>query len=164
MIHSNSNNNNSEDDENDVSSQYYAINNDAPLDVMIRPDQMHLRNVGALGTSTTIRGKKDDSPLSFSADSTREFDVENNPSQQLLTTTRSKQQHNKVGKSWLFNFYKKDSLLIDVLLVILIAKIYPRLGAEFLYPEITAHWVAVIVIFCKCVPCVCVCVFFWLET
>lgn len=158
MIISNNNNTNSED-ENDVSSQYYAANNDA-LDVMIRPDQIHLRNFRPLGTTTSGNGK---SLLSLSADSTQRFDVESNPSQ------RRQQQHEEeeneaTRQSWkelAVQFYKKDSLLIDVLLAIVVAKIYPRLGAEFLYPEITAHWVAVIVIFCKCV-CVCVCFYFFL--
>ena len=55
-------------------------------------------------------------------------------------------------KSWIErirHLYEKESLLIEVTLAILFAKIYPRLGAVYLFPEITAHWIAVVIIFCK---------------
>ncbi len=55
-------------------------------------------------------------------------------------------------KSWIkrcIHFYKSESLLIEVSAAIIAAKMYPRLGAEFLFPDVTAHWIAVIVIFCK---------------
>uniref|UniRef100_A0A7S3VCT1 Sodium/bile acid cotransporter n=1 Tax=Chaetoceros debilis TaxID=122233 RepID=A0A7S3VCT1_9STRA len=53
-------------------------------------------------------------------------------------------------KSWIErirHLYEKESLLIEVTLAILFAKIYPRLGAVYLFPEITAHWIAVVIIF-----------------
>jgi hypothetical protein len=137
------NNDNDNQDENDVSSQYYAANE--ALDVMIRPDQVHLRNFGAVAT----RAGNNKSILSLSMDSTQGYDVESNRQEYTQTS----------WKEYVIQFYKKDSLLIDVLLAILIAKIYPPLGAEFLFPEITAHWVAVIVIFCKYVCAVCVCMY-----
>jgi len=43
--------------------------------------------------------------------------------------------------------YEKHSLLIEVSLAILFAYIYPTLGAKYLFPDITAHWIAVILIF-----------------
>lgn len=46
--------------------------------------------------------------------------------------------------------YQKETLLVEVVIVILLAKIYPRIGVEFVFPEITAHWIAVMTIFCKC--------------
>jgi sodium/bile acid cotransporter 7 len=42
---------------------------------------------------------------------------------------------------------ENESLLVMVSIAILLAYIYPRLGAEFLFPEVTAHWIAVILIF-----------------
>lgn len=47
----------------------------------------------------------------------------------------------------LVNFYFTYEFLILVLLVILLARAYPPLGADYLQPEITATWIAVIFIF-----------------
>jgi len=44
-------------------------------------------------------------------------------------------------------YYAQQTLLIEVSLAILFAYIYPTLGAKYLFPDITAHWIAVIVIF-----------------
>mmetsp|Transcript_28619 Transcript_28619/g.33265 ORF Transcript_28619/g.33265 Transcript_28619/m.33265 type:complete len:419 (+) Transcript_28619:142-1398(+) len=52
--------------------------------------------------------------------------------------------------SWkenLWHFYKNESLLVEVAFAILLAYAYPRLGADFLFPDVTAHWIAVIIIF-----------------
>ena len=45
------------------------------------------------------------------------------------------------------NFYTNNSFLILVVIVILLAYAYPKLGAEYLYPQYTATWIAVIIIF-----------------
>jgi hypothetical protein len=47
------------------------------------------------------------------------------------------------------HIYRKETLLVEVLIVIMLAKIYPRIGTDFVFPEITAHWIAVMTIFCK---------------
>lgn len=47
------------------------------------------------------------------------------------------------------DLYDRETLLIEVFVVIFLAYIYPPLGAYYLFPEITAHWIAVIAIFCK---------------
>ncbi len=47
----------------------------------------------------------------------------------------------------LCNFYTKNSFLILVVLVILLAYAYPKLGNTYLYPQYTATWIAVIIIF-----------------
>lgn len=47
----------------------------------------------------------------------------------------------------LIDFYWKQEFLILVVLAIPLAKAYPKLGAEYLYPEITATWLAVSYIF-----------------
>ena len=55
-------------------------------------------------------------------------------------------------QSWkdkLFHLYKKEGLLIEVLLAIILARLYPKLGDKYLFPEISAHIIAVIIIFCK---------------
>lgn len=53
--------------------------------------------------------------------------------------------------TYIFNqlkyIYRKETLLVEVLIVIMLAKIYPRIGTEFVFPEITAHWIAVMTIF-----------------
>lgn len=57
---------------------------------------------------------------------------------------------NEQPSSWkerIVHFYQKESLLIEVTIAILLAKIYPRLGAEYLFPDVTAHWIAVVIIF-----------------
>ena len=53
----------------------------------------------------------------------------------------------------LINFYWQNEFLILVVVVILLAKAYPPLGAEYLAQDITAGWIAVIVIFRKCFCC-----------
>lgn len=58
----------------------------------------------------------------------------------------------KDALSWkekLRHFYDKESLLIEVVLAISIAYIYPKVGDVYLFPDVTAHWIAVIIIFCK---------------
>ncbi len=64
----------------------------------------------------------------------------------------TRREENEETRSWkerLAHIYQKEGLLIEVSIAILLAKIYPRLGAELLYPELTAHWIAVVIIFCK---------------
>ena len=129
--HQNNNNNNNTPGESDISAHYYAAND--ALDVMIRSQQhvnTQTRHGHGHGNIHSL--------LSTSMDTTQYHDGD------------SQQQETRPNwKTIVMELYKKDSLLIDVLVVILIAKIYPPLGAEYLFPEITAHWVAVIVIFCK---------------
>lgn len=63
--------------------------------------------------------------------------------------------NNSEPKTWrqrISHLYEKESLLIEVTLAIVFAKIYPQLGAVYLFPEITAHWIAVVIIFCKYMP------------
>ena len=55
----------------------------------------------------------------------------------------------KIVSTWWFNFYKKNSLLIRAIFGILIAYAYPPLGAQYLQPQITATWIAVLIIFGK---------------
>ena len=47
----------------------------------------------------------------------------------------------------LVKFYWDNEFVILVVIVILLARAYPPLGATYLYPEITATWIAVIFIF-----------------
>lgn len=49
--------------------------------------------------------------------------------------------------NWLAGFYATNSFLIQVVIVILIAYAYPPLGATYLAPQVTATWIAVMVIF-----------------
>lgn len=46
-----------------------------------------------------------------------------------------------------WNFYTNNSFLILLLAAILLAYVYPPLGAEYLAPKVTATWIAVVFIF-----------------
>lgn len=46
-------------------------------------------------------------------------------------------------------FYFTNEFIILAIVAILLAKAYPPLGAEYLQPQITASWIAVIFLFCK---------------
>lgn len=45
------------------------------------------------------------------------------------------------------HFYKSESLLIEVATVIFLAYLNPPIGEIYIAPEITAHWIAVMIIF-----------------
>lgn len=47
----------------------------------------------------------------------------------------------------LLDFYEKNIFLLKAILAIILAKLYPPLGAVYLHPEITAQWMAVMFIF-----------------
>lgn len=47
----------------------------------------------------------------------------------------------------LVTFYNTNSFLVKAVLAILIALAYPRLGAKYVQPQITATWIAVVFIF-----------------
>ena len=56
------------------------------------------------------------------------------------------------SRPWLnraIDFYWANEFVILVVIVILLARAYPPLGAEYLYPQITATWIAVVFIFGK---------------
>lgn len=61
----------------------------------------------------------------------------------------SNSQSPQSWKDKLLHLYEKEGLLIEVMLAILFARLYPKLGAVYLFPEISAHIIAVVVIFCK---------------
>jgi hypothetical protein len=66
-------------------------------------------------------------------------DVDEEDEEELNLTWREKLAH----------FYEKESLLVEVALAIILAYLYPILGAQYLFPDVTAHWIAVIIIFCE---------------
>ena len=43
-------------------------------------------------------------------------------------------------KKCLVDFYQKNLFLLKAILAIIIAKLYPPLGAEYMHPDITAQW------------------------
>ena len=51
-------------------------------------------------------------------------------------------------KECLAHIYEKETLLVEVGLAILAAYVIPHFGM-YLQPHITAHWIAVVLIFCK---------------
>jgi solute carrier family 10 (sodium/bile acid cotransporter), member 7 len=50
-------------------------------------------------------------------------------------------------KEWIFDIYSKNQFVIHIASAIGFAKVYPPLGAIYVYPSITATWIAVIFIF-----------------
>ncbi len=56
--------------------------------------------------------------------------------------------YKRIWKGWC-SFYNKNSFLVLVVFAILIAYAYPTLGAEYLRPDITATWIAVLFIIGK---------------
>lgn len=70
------------------------------------------------------------------------FDVINGDSEDDET-----EKDAQTWKQKLCHFYDKESLLIEVLLAISIAYMYPKIGDVYLFPDVTAHWIAVIIIF-----------------
>ena len=60
--------------------------------------------------------------------------------------------HKESKSSWfkrLLEIYEEYEILVLFIIVILLAKVYPQLGAEYLAPRITATWIAVVFIFRK---------------
>ena len=64
------------------------------------------------------------------------------------TPLRSNSNSTTTIKTFFINFYETNHFLIKAIFAILIAKLYPPLGAELLYPQITGQWCAVMFIFC----------------
>lgn len=87
---------------------------------------IHSNNEGETPTTTIEEGKK---------------------KEESTTTTTTKPSKCQAITSCLWQFYTKNSFLILVLLVILVAYAYPPLGATYVAPQITATWIAVIFIF-----------------
>ena len=48
--------------------------------------------------------------------------------------------------------YTKYEIVILVISSILVAKAYPKLGAVYVYPQVTSSWIAVMLIFSTCYP------------
>ena len=46
-----------------------------------------------------------------------------------------------------WDFYWENEFVLLVVIVILLAKAYPPLGAQYFYPTITSTWIAVVFIF-----------------
>jgi len=72
-------------------------------------------------------------------------------SKSRIKLTESEEEDDRVSRlsCWqrIVEFYQHDSLLIDVAISIFIAWLWPPLGAQYCVPGVTAHWVAVIIIF-----------------
>ncbi len=69
-------------------------------------------------------------------------------SAQTAETEASEGCITKFGKRSI-SFYHANEFLILVVLAILLAKAYPPLGKVYVAPQITATWIAVIIIFSK---------------
>ena len=51
-------------------------------------------------------------------------------------------------KRWMIDFYRTNEFLVLIVVAIILARVYPPLGADYVVPHITSTWVAVIFIFC----------------
>lgn len=74
---------------------------------------------------------------------------ESDKAQQPKEETESQEQKGTLTKlrHALHAFYQQNEFLILVILAIALARAYPPLGAEYVHPEITATWIAIIFIF-----------------
>lgn len=144
--------NGNNDDENDVTNQYHAIRDS--IDAMAKtrsivgghssnyrnPNQCDLTNLSSFDPSVPpeliVKEKSgQDQDQTERSDKTEDAD---------LTSTSQLTWMEKFS-----HFYEKEGLLIEVVLAIFFARLYPQLGAIYLFPDVTAHWIAVIIIFCK---------------
>jgi len=69
------------------------------------------------------------------------------PEQNVETAEEVKPTGMKAIFTCIYASYTKNSFLVLILTSILVAYAYPPLGAKYLAPEITATWIAVIIIF-----------------
>jgi hypothetical protein len=118
--------------------------------------------------ATTNEEKKDDSMYSHGEVVSEDCDVEvplsplppkDNGHDMVPSTTTSASttpaataMEEPPRKPWwrkLLDFYHEYDVLILLVTVILLAYAYPPLGADYLEPQITATWIAVMYIFCK---------------
>jgi len=60
-------------------------------------------------------------------------------------TENTAEDENKPSR--LVTFYNNNEFLVHIVIVILLARAYPPIGAEYLAPKITATWIAVCLIF-----------------
>lgn len=142
--------NGNNDDENDVTNQYHAIRDS--IDAMAKtrsivgghssnyrnPNQCDLTNLSSFDPSVPpeliVKEKSgQDQDQTERSDKTEDAD---------LTSTSQLTWMEKFS-----HFYEKEGLLIEVVLAIFFARLYPQLGAIYLFPDVTAHWIAVIIIF-----------------
>lgn len=88
------------------------------------------------GTSSTSGDptNKEDSPMDLET-----TDSEKKPVSSCFCTPQTRRR-------WI-DFYWNNEFLILIVLVILLARLYPPLGAQYLAPDITATWLAVVFIF-----------------
>ncbi len=103
---------------------------------------------------TQISTIKDNNSIIDDNNGTTKIDQESNDI--IEEETNNNHQHDNSHLSilsrWkkkLWHLYEKECLLVEVMLAILLAYCYPKLGAVYIYPNVTAHWIAVIIIFCK---------------
>ena len=103
---------------------------------MCEPTKNDERHDKASGVDEEVGGENNDVTIQ---------EVKAGPNDEQTTNEETKDSclTGKVVK----DFYWTNEFLIHVIIVILIAKAYPSLGSKFLFPEITATWIAVIFIF-----------------
>ena len=65
----------------------------------------------------------------------------------VQTTEGDEEEAKPTCRQRMIKFYWENEFVILVVIVILLARAYPPLGATYLAPEITATWIAVIFIF-----------------
>jgi hypothetical protein len=84
------------------------------------------------------------SPSSMKQDETT------NAAETTEDATQAEAEGEKAAPTFLsrcIDFYWDNEFLILIVLVILLARAYPPLGADYLQPQITSTWIAVIFIF-----------------
>jgi len=103
-----------------------------------------------IGASTPVTSAEvgvDDSLLSLVEKQQHDTNNDNVSDNVRAGTDPDPEQTSATFCSKVCDFYTKNSFLILVILAILLAYAYPPLGSKYLYPQYTATWVAVVIIF-----------------
>jgi hypothetical protein len=104
-------------------------------------------DAGSDGTTTDPKPKKSRSFKIFSK--SNEEDNTNKASLKSRENEEPAESQRPSCSSQFWKIYTQYEFLILIVIGICVAKAYPPLGAEYVHPEITANWVAVMFIFCK---------------
>lgn len=131
-----------------LSTPFHAIQDSDATDIIITQISTINHNLNIINDNKRIN---DDN------NGTTKIDQESNDIIEEEETNNNHNNHHdnshlSILSTWkkkLWHLYEKECLLVEVMLAIFIAYCYPKLGAVYIHPNVTAHWIAVIIIFCK---------------
>mmetsp|Transcript_9165 Transcript_9165/g.18926 ORF Transcript_9165/g.18926 Transcript_9165/m.18926 type:complete len:422 (-) Transcript_9165:8-1273(-) len=133
---SNNDKNNTDNDESEMPFGLSVHNHESPP----KHESEDLPSNEEKRNTTKSYGTIDDDP------ETGESSQQESPPETDSTPAPPVPLYQRIWQQWC-KFYNKNSFLVLVVCAILIAYAYPPLGAEYLRPDITATWIAVLFIF-----------------